>query len=368
MKVLLLSDINSSHTKKWAIELAGKGIEIGIFSLSSPKDNWNEQYKNISVFCPLKLKHQVFQSGLINKLKYLKAIPLLKKIIKQYKPDLLHAHYASSYGLIGTFAKFHPYIVYVWGSDVFDFPHHNFLNKKLIAYVFSKADKIISISHIMAKEINKYTNKDITVIPFGVDIEKFKPFKAESIFNESDIVIGTIKTLETKYGIEYLIDAFKIVSGKYPHLPLKLMIGGSGSLDLFLKEKVKTLNISDKVVFTGQISLDKVPMYHNMISIFVQVSVLDSESFGVSVVEASACAKPVVVSNVGGLKEVIDNEVTGLVVKAKNSEETAAAIERLINDKPFAKLLAENGREKVERLYSLADNVNSMVELYKTFA
>lgn len=96
----------------------------------------------------------------------------------------------------------------------------------MLKYNLKKADKILSTSNVMAKETKLYTNKDIEVTPFGIDIEQFKPMVFESLFDKDDIVIGTVKSLEEVYGIEYLIRAFKIISDKYENLPLKLLIVG----------------------------------------------------------------------------------------------------------------------------------------------
>ncbi|MCD7873784.1 MAG: glycosyltransferase, partial [Acidaminococcaceae bacterium] len=145
------------------------------------------------------------------KIRYLEALLLLKKVIKIFQPDIIHAHYATSYGLLGALVGFHSYIISVWGSDIFDFPNISLFHKNIIKYNFFKADIILSTSNVMAEEIQKYTSKGIKVTPFGVDINEFKPLNVDSIFKPNKIVIGTIKTLEEKYGIEYLIRAFSIV-------------------------------------------------------------------------------------------------------------------------------------------------------------
>lgn len=360
MKILLLSDPNSPHTIKWARSLAENGMDIYIFGLGDYKKGVYEDYKNISVSV---LNETITRKeGSLVKIKYLKALPKVKKIIREFKPDILHAHYASSYGLIGALSGFHPYIVSVWGSDVFSFPNKSFIHKKVIEYVLNKADKVLSTSFVMARQTGKYTNKKIEVTPFGIDLDKFKPMKVTSLFSDGDIVIGTIKTLEEKYGIEYLIKAFKLLSDKYPNLPLKLLIVGGGSLEKKLKLMVKDLKIDEKTVFTGRIPCDEVVIYHNMISIFVCVSIY--ESFGVAVIEASACEKPVVVSDAGGLPEVVENGVTGFVVPRKDPIATANAIEKLILNHELRVKMGRAGRKRVKNLYNWEDNVKQMIEIY----
>jgi glycosyltransferase involved in cell wall biosynthesis len=360
MKLLLLSDPNSVHTIKWAKSLAQNNIKIIIFGLGDlivkDYDNIeNIEIKTLNKFIPK-------NEGALSKIKYLKSLPIVKEIIKEFKPDLVHSHYASSYGLVGALSGFSPFILSVWGSDVFSFPNKSFFHKAILKYNLKKANKILSTSHIMAKETNLYINQEIEVTPFGIDIQQFQPqYTKEELFDKDDIVIGTVKTLEDKYGIEYLIKAFKILSDKYQELPLKLLIVGSGSLDKELKNLTKELKISSKTIFTGNIPFTEVPKYHNMLS----VSVSNSESFGVAIIEASSCAKPVVVSNVGGLPEVVENGVSGFVVEARNPQKTANAIEKLIFDDELRIQIGNNGRDRVKRLYNWDDNVKQMINIYK---
>jgi len=89
--------------------------------------------------------------------------------------------------------------------------------------------------------------------------------------------------------------------------------------------------LTTRLIFTGKVPYNEVPKYQNMLTISVSVS--DSESFGVAILEASACEKPVVVSNVGGLTEVVEDGVTGIIVPPRNPEKTAEAIEKLLLDK-----------------------------------
>ncbi|MFH1004347.1 MAG: glycosyltransferase family 4 protein [Bacteroidota bacterium] len=107
----------------------------------------------------------------------------------------------------------------------------------------------------------------------------------------------------------------------------------------------------------------KVTDYHNMLDVFVSLS--NSESFGVSVLEASACAKPVVVSDASGYLEVVLDKITGLIVPRKNPEAAADAIGKIITDKVYAKKLGENGRKHVEKLYDWNKNLDEIIMLYK---
>lgn len=357
----MLADPKSPHTIKWAKALAKNKIDIFIFGLDDFIKEDYDGYFNITIKT---LSMSV--NGLSNKLlklKYLTALPVVKKIIQDFKPDIVHAHYATSYGLIGALSGFHPFILSVWGNDIFNFPKNSFLHKTVLKYNLKKADKILSTSHVMAKEASLYTDKNIEVTPFGIDIKQFKPIVVENLFDANAIVIGTIKTLDQEYGIEYLIRSFKILKTKHAFLPLKLLIVGSGSLENKLKALVRELEIEMETIFTGKIPYAEIPKYHNMLS--VSVSVSNSESFGVAIIEASSCGKPVVVSNVGGLPEVVEDGVTGIIVPPRNPEKTAEAIEKLILNIEMQKKMGEMGRVRVKKMFNWDDNVKQMIDIYK---
>jgi glycosyltransferase involved in cell wall biosynthesis len=350
---------------KWARSLADSGLEISIFGLSTPDRSNYLNYPSIQLHT-LGLHNSLIRAELGNpsKLRYLRALPKVKKLIRESRPDIVHAHFATSYGFLGALSSFEAYIVSVWGADIFDFPRKSFIHKALVEYNLKKAKRILSTSHMMAKEVSKYTDKEVEVTPFGIDVNVFRPRRVQGLFREDDIVIGTVKALEKKYGVEYLLRAFKTLRDKYPQLPLKLLIVGGGSQDQQLRDLAKELEVERDTVFVGRVSYDQVSDYHNMLSIFVSLSVLDSESFGVAIIEASACEKPVVVSNVGGQPEVVENGVTGFVVPAGNAGQAAEAIEKLILNEALRIRMGRAGRERVKTLYNWEDCVRQMIGIY----
>lgn len=363
MKVLLLADPFSAHTIKWANGLSGKGVELMIFGLSDFDRNQYSDDIKLEIF---KISEHIKwkSSGSFAKAIYLLAIPRLKRIINEFKPDIVHAHAASSYGLLGALTKFYPYIISVWGSDVYNFPQRSALHRKVLTFSLSKADRLLSTSNVMAKETKKYTNKDITVVPFGIDTSEFKPTKVKGYFSQDDIVIGTIKSLEKKYGSEHLVKAFNIVKNKFPDLPLKLLLVGRGSQTEYIKSLLKELNLESDSVITGFVPYNEISKHHNMLDIYVSVSTEDSESFGVAILEASACEKPVIVSNVGGLPEVVENEKTGFVVEKENPSALAEVLSILVNDNKMCSEIGRNGREKVLREYDWENSLSKMITVY----
>lgn len=363
MKILLLTDINSPHSRKWAKGLADRGIRIGIFSISSPLEDWYTGC-GIEIFVPITFKTGVFSSGISHKIKYLRLVHHLGKVIREFKPDILHAHYASSYGLLGALSGFHPFVISVWGSDVYDFPKKSMLHKALLKYNLKKSDQVLSTSRVMAGETSHYTDKDILVTPFGINTGQFMP-EPETANGKKEIVIGTIKSLEEKYGVAYLLEAFSILFHKHPDIPLKLLIIGSGSLQKKLVNLSETLGIAGVTEFTSAVPFSEVVKWHNRLDIYVAVSIDPSESFGVAILEASSCGRPVVVSNIGGLPEVVMDGKTGMVVPVKDAEKTAEAIEKLLLDPGLRRSIGENGRNHVHENYEWNDCIQQMINIYQ---
>ncbi|HSL90280.1 MAG TPA: glycosyltransferase family 4 protein, partial [Ignavibacteriaceae bacterium] len=134
----------------------------------------------------------------------------------------------------------------------------------------------------------------------------------------------------------------------------------------YLKQLVKELNVENDTLFTGFIDQNSVHEYQNMLDISVSVSIDDSESFGVAIIEASACEKPVVVSNMGGLPEVVEDGKTGFVVESKNPEMIVDAISKLIENPELRIEMGKNGRERVLELYDWNNSVKKMISIYQS--
>jgi glycosyltransferase involved in cell wall biosynthesis len=358
MKVLLLSDTGSEHTEKWALGLAGIGIETGLFSFNKAAYEWYH-HPGITVF--FEPDKNINPESTLTKISYLKYVRVLRKIIRHFKPDILHAHYASSYGLVGALSGFHPYILSVWGADVYDFPKRSGMHRRVFSHNLKKADYLLSTSEIMKKEIEGYTDKPIKVIPFGVNTEVFHP-RLETNGNGT-IRIGTIKPIEEKYGIRHIIEAAELLKDGDQRFEFYL-IGPSRNREYY-EQMLEEKKLKDRFVITGRIPFSEVQDYHNKLDIFLNVSVEESESFGVATVEAMACEKPVIVTDTGGLLEVVDNGKFGQVVRKGDSAGLAQAIRDLAADPDYRQKLGKRARQHVLECYDWNKNLEQMAALYE---
>lgn len=352
MKIVILGDNKSVHIQKWIKKIAeDTSIELHVLSFDHGVKFPEVHYHPLRKITGTKLD-------------YLLNVFRTKRYIKQIKPAVVHAHYATSYGFLGAFSGFHPYLITGWGADIFDSPNNKWM-KKLLVYSFKKADAITVLSKITQTEMKKLSDKKVHLIPFGVDTKAFVPNLNK---NNEIIRIGSIRTLSEKYGVRYLIEAFAELCKKHQHIQLDLV--GDGPLRQSLEELAVNLGIADRVIFHGYVNQnDDFKHYISLLAnfdIFAILSILDSETFGVAAVEASACGIPVVASNVGGLPEVIDDGETGVLVPPKDVHAIIAALDRLIEQEDLRKKLGENGRKKVEQVYNWDHNAQQMIDLYRS--
>lgn len=351
MRICYLADADSSHTKKWVDYFSSLDNEIYLISMRGTQYKYKDNVKLIVVKPP---------EG--SKLMYFSNLSKIKKLVNEINPDILHSHYATSYGLFGRYTRKHPFIISVWGSDVYLFPS-NKPKAMLLSYILRGADLVCSTSHDMAEVTSRYYKNDIRVTPFGVDTERFKSTRAP--FSEAIVTIGAVKGLEEVYGIDYLIEGFaKLVKEKDYAKYVRLMIVGDGTKRDELEKLSKDMGVSELVTFTGRVDNKDVPEYINKCDIICVPSL--SESFGVTAVEACSCERCVISTNVGGLKEVIKDGYNGIIVRQKNSDDIKVAIEKLLCDKDNAIMMGRNGRKYTLDNYDWNKNAEEMKKIYES--
>lgn len=337
MKICFVGPANSAHIEKWCTWFGEQGHEIHVISFTPGQiAGANVHHIDLGVDA---------NGSDIGKLKYLLTGKRIKRTIHQIHPDIVNAHYATSYGIAMALSGIKDYILSVWGSDIYDFPNKSILHRALLKYSLKKATHLFSTSQAMADEARKYTNKKFDITPFGVDMELFHPNKRTRTSAEP-FTIGTIKTLSDFYGIECFIKAAAKIATENPKLDIAVRIAGSGPKYEEYVQLAKKLGIEDKVAFLGRISQAEAATEWANMNVAIIPSVL-YESFGVAAVEAQACGNTVIVSDVAGLLETTSPNRSSLVVPTKDESATADAILKLYQDSELQKKLGENRTQNI---------------------
>lgn len=358
MKVLLLAGGSSIHTIRWANALMHAGVNVAIATQQEFLDGLEPAIRTY------RLPHS-------DGLGYFSNVPTLKRIIADEKPDLLNAHYASGYGTTARLARFAPTLLSVWGSDVFAFPDKSPLHRWWLRGNLMAATRVASTSHAMAAQTRCLAPSlgPIAITPFGVDTGLFAPKPDDLLSGDNAIVIGTVKALKPIYGIDILIESVALLMQRLkreaPRLAERIVfrIVGDGPEKKALESKVIECGIAGITRFDARVGHNQVPAVLRELDIYAALS--RQESFGVAVIEAGACGVPVVVSDVGGLPEVVVDGQTGFIVPIEDPQAAAGALHRLVLDADLRRAMGRAARTRVASMYEWRDNVGTMIDLYK---
>jgi len=361
MRAVLLAGASSIHTIRWANGLNAAGVEVHVITQHPVLEPMDE---GVNV-------HQFPFHGSVG---YFTMVPGVKKLIRKIQPDLINAHYASGYATTARLVGYHPWILSVWGSDVYDFPYKSPVHKFWVKGNLKAADAVASTSHCMAKQTRSLLPSlaRIAITPFGVYINPFASMCQPLSERKPDdqLVIGTVKTMAPKYGIDTLIHAFALLKARLvreaPGLAsrLRLRLIGDGYQMQKLKQLAKEVKVGDVTEFIGRIPHSEVPKALSKLDIYVALSRLDSESFGVAIIEAGAAGRPVVVSDAGGLPEVVIDQQTGMVVSRENPQAAADALYHLVMQPELRIQMGEAGKAHVSATYDWDTCVRQMLSVY----
>lgn len=303
---------------------------------------------------------EVVKLGITNKFNPIIIIHLIR-LIRIIKPHIIHTHLFQP-RILTSFASFFfrkAKLITHKHNNVNLSKHNIFIILEIFSLLFYK--RIITISQSVKKSLMKYEfvpERKITVIYNGIDFDKFNKSRTNERFQEENkLTIGVVCRLEQQKGIKYLLLAMRMILIKFPYVKLEII--GEGSLEEKLKGLSKKLGISNSVNFLGKFK-DVIPLYKRM-DIFVLPSIF--EGFGIVLLEAMASGIPVVATNIEGIKEVIVNEVSGLLVSPKNPSALADGIIRIIEDQKLREKLIDEGLKRA-KLFDIHSHINSLDNLY----
>jgi phosphatidylinositol alpha-1,6-mannosyltransferase len=228
------------------------------------------------------------------------------------------------------------------------------LRKCFFLRLCNNAQKIFAVSEYTKELLIKagISSDNIIVLPNGIDIRRFsrntdgRKLK-EKLGIKDESIILTLARLHPRKGQDIVIKALPYVLRRVPNT--KYVIAGAGEDYERLVMLVKEYNLNGNVIFSGYIPDDQIIKFYDICDVFVMPSRQEGpwvEGFGISFLEASARGKPVIGGDHGGVREVIIDGQTGIVVNPYNPEEIAEAIINILTDKEYAVSLGERGRQR----------------------
>jgi teichuronic acid biosynthesis glycosyltransferase TuaC len=306
-----------------------------------------------------------YLEGLIQ---YLWVRRLVGKYIKRRKIDVIHAHAIMPDGFAATLLgrEFNlPVVCTVHGSDLSIYPHRNRPTLWATKWALKRIGHLVAVSSDLKRKVFSMTGISRgDVVPNGADPRVFQPLNKREARSklglpfDKRIVLFVGHLIEVK-GVEYLIRAMSHLREKQ----VSLVLVGEGNLKASLVSMSRELGLEEKCMFVGERSHDEIALWLSAADCLVLSSI--SEGLPTILVEAMFCKTAIVATDVGGVREIIDEGRTGLVVRPKEPLEIAHAIQRLLDDVEFAsRLAAQARREAVDKL-SWKMNAARMLAVYR---
>jgi len=309
----------------------------------------------------------------------------IRKIIEEFKPDIVHTHAAKA-GALGRLAAIHsgvPIIVHTFHGHVF---HSYFGSAKtrmfleIERYLAKRTTRIISLSKIQKKELCNTYNiapaEKIDIIPLGFDLKRFGEnkelkramFRKEYNIGDDEIAIGIVGRLVPIKNHSLFLSAIKLVSEK-THKKIRAFIIGDGeeranieSIALSLSLKFNNQNLQEKNILTFTSWIKDVDVCNAGIDIITLTS--NNEGTPVSLIEAQAAGKPIVSTSVGGIEDIVINNKTALLSPVGDKESFVQNLLKLINDDNLRSNLSQHGSSFANNNFTYQRLCADMERLY----
>ena len=226
-----------------------------------------------------------------------------------------------------------------------------FYERHLLPLLLQRADALVGVSPSVVEWLPDRHASKASVISPGVDSDRFLPGRAAHAPDGQPVIlyVGKISTATAWKGVATLLDAFGIIHHQNPTARLRL-VGDGDAIDEHAAT-VERMGLTDRVEFSGPLLDHALIGAYQGASVVVLPSLTEAESFGMSLIEAMACATPVVASRVGGIPFVVDDGRDGLLVPPGDAHSLAAACLRVLGDARLAAALGSAGRAKVLEHY-----------------
>jgi len=269
-------------------------------------------------------------------------------LCKKQKPDLIHVNWPFPHGLmaypINKLLDI-PMLFSFHGAELLLAKKFNFVGS-ILRWQTPMAKNVTANSSFTKALIQKLYSGEVTVIPYGLTIEPKVPSPRHP---EEDTKLLFVGRIDERKGLRYLLEALPLVLSKYP---VRLRIVGKGILENEIKQQCQELKLDGLVDFLGFVSKEELANEYASCDIFVLPAIVDSkgdtEGLGIVMIEALAHEKPVIASAVGGIVDVIQSGVTGILVNEKDPDALSQAIIELIADPDRAKQLGQQGLQDIQ--------------------
>ena len=300
-------------------------------------------------------------AGRRSRLGTLQNVLRLRRVIREVRPDLLHAHNVSGYGWMAALSGFSPLLLHAYGGDVLPEQmtgarrHQRWLSRHAVRRA---AGIVVTGRHMVRAVAENFGIEEgkIRVIPRGVDLGRFRPFPRErrgelrrafGIPEDAFVVLSPRYLFDSVYNIDVILEAFAALTERHPEILLLQMHRHAEEDPAYrsVTALMARLGIEGGARLVPMVPSGSMADLYNLADLCV--SVPSSDGFPVTVLEASACGVPLVVSRLAFTDEWFEEGKNGLVVPPGDAPALAGAVEALFSDRRRAKAFATHNQAKV---------------------
>ncbi|MGB6895404.1 MAG: glycosyltransferase [Dehalococcoidia bacterium] len=379
LRLCVVGDMDGAHTRSWLRYFVERGHQVHAVSYYPPGAPL--EVDTLHVLSPGRARGAPAGAaagarGLLppsllrlgNALRYWRRG--LGRVVREVAPDVLHAHYVVEHGFYASLARFHPYVVTAWGSDVLVAAPSSPLARAIARFALSRADLITSNNAHMARKIVEMgaPQEKVAVVTLGA--ERFFLEEPEATVNLRAPETGLLTVISTRsldsplYNVEVIVRAMARVRRALPEA--RLVVAGQGRLRPRLEALAAELGLGEAVRFVG--FLDRRSLREALAAAHLFVSVPSSDATSVALLEAMAVGCFPIVSDLPTQEELVEEGISGLRVPVGDDAALAERIVAALSNADLRRRAVPLNRALVEEKGLLETNMARMEEWYYRLA
>jgi len=299
---------------------------------------------------------------------YLRMSQMLRQVLMDEKPELIHAGSIQTASLIAAMSGFHPLLSMSWGYDLLMDAESTCQMRQDTRFTLDRSDVLVCDSDAVqnkAKEFGFPIGR-VVKFPWGTDLQHFTPNHREADrqrlgFDDDSFVILSSRSWEQIYGVKTIVEAFIQAAKAEPKLCLMLLGGGSqGNL---LMQMVQVGGAMGQVVFCGRKGFDELPAFYRAADIYVSASLTDGSS--VSLMEALACGTPALLSAIPGNLEWVTEGLEGWFFPIGDSRQLSEKMTAIFRKREDLAVMRQRARRLAEERADWAKNFQALLRAYE---
>ena len=285
-----------------------------------------------------------------------------KRLLRDLKPDLVHAGPIQTCAFIAVLAGASPLLTMSWGFDLMDDVHKGWVWEFATKYTLKRSTFFTSDANVTKDKAVAYgmSPQKTIVFPWGVDLEHFS--KKEERRKSDGFVLFCNRSWESRYGVDVLARAFVKVAQQREDVRLILL--GGGSQGAYLRKIFQSGGVDEYVTYGGQISQTDLPAWYHMADLYISPSHVDGSS--VSLMEALACGLPCLVSDIPANKEWVFEDKNGWLFRDGDADHLAEKILAAMNQREKLPEIGRASRGEAEKRADWKKNAEALMQVYRS--